>query len=151
MLLLALYCTYCAPTPVLNTTHSSQVMLWGRKRAMSGYLVNVLRVFWTLTVHWGQRSAPHLWDRLDRPHCIWWSDQTVPKNHIFFSVGSPSSLLPLQCSATKGTSSSLTGFVANKWILIPDSANISTPRPQQYWPEFIGNGKEVFRRQFLKN
>ena len=39
MLLLALYCTYCAPTPFLYTLHSSQVMLWGLKRAMSGYLV----------------------------------------------------------------------------------------------------------------
>ena len=31
--------------------------------------VNVLRVFWILTVHWGRRSAPHLWEGLDRPHC----------------------------------------------------------------------------------
>ena len=52
-LLLALYCTYCAPTPVLNTTHSSQVMLWGRKRAMSGYLVFeglVLMVFPSVSI-----------------------------------------------------------------------------------------------------
>ena len=39
MLLLALYCTFCAPTPFLYTLHSSHVMLWGLKRAMSGYLV----------------------------------------------------------------------------------------------------------------
>ena len=39
MLLLALYCTYCAPMTFLYTLHSSQVMLWGLKRAMSGYLV----------------------------------------------------------------------------------------------------------------
>ena len=39
MLLVALYCTYCAPTTFLYTLHSSQVMLWGLKRAMSGYLV----------------------------------------------------------------------------------------------------------------
>ena len=32
--------------------------------------VNVLRVFLILTVHWGRRSAPHLWEGLDRPHCI---------------------------------------------------------------------------------
>ena len=32
--------------------------------------VNVLRVFWILTVHWGRRSAPHLWEGLDRPHCM---------------------------------------------------------------------------------
>ena len=31
--------------------------------------VNVLRVFLILTVHWGRRSAPHLWEGLDRPHC----------------------------------------------------------------------------------
>ena len=31
--------------------------------------INVLRVFWTFTLHWGRRSAPHLWDRLDQPHC----------------------------------------------------------------------------------
>ena len=41
MLLLALYCTYCTPTPFLYTLHSSQFMLWGLKRAMSGYLVIV--------------------------------------------------------------------------------------------------------------
>ena len=40
MLLLALYCTYCAPTTFLYTLHSSQFMLWGLKRAMSGYLVS---------------------------------------------------------------------------------------------------------------
>ena len=34
MLLLALYCTNCAPTPFLYTLHSSQVMLWGLKRAV---------------------------------------------------------------------------------------------------------------------
>ena len=39
MLLLALYCTYCAPTTFLYTLHLSQVLLWGLKRAMSGYLV----------------------------------------------------------------------------------------------------------------
>ena len=39
MLILALYCTHYAPTPFLYTLHSSQVMLWGLKRAMSGYLV----------------------------------------------------------------------------------------------------------------
>ena len=33
--------------------------------------INVLRVFWTLTLHWCLRSAPHLWDRLDRPHCTY--------------------------------------------------------------------------------
>ena len=33
--------------------------------------INVLRVFWTFTLHWGRRSAPHLWGRLDRPHCSW--------------------------------------------------------------------------------
>ena len=33
MLLLALYCTNCAPTPFLYTLHSSQVMLWGLERA----------------------------------------------------------------------------------------------------------------------
>ena len=33
MLLLALNCTYCAPSPFLYTLHSSQVMLWGRQRA----------------------------------------------------------------------------------------------------------------------
>ena len=33
MLLLALYWTYCAPTPFLYTLHSSQIMLWGRQRA----------------------------------------------------------------------------------------------------------------------
>ena len=27
--------------------------------------VNVLRVFLILTVHWGRRSAPHLWEGLD--------------------------------------------------------------------------------------
>ena len=49
MLLLALYCTYCAPTTFLYTLHSSQVMLWGRKRAMSGYLVfSTLSQFFTL-------------------------------------------------------------------------------------------------------
>ena len=32
--------------------------------------VNVLRVFLILTVHWGRRSAPHLWEGLDRPHCM---------------------------------------------------------------------------------
>ena len=32
--------------------------------------INVLRVFLILTVHWGRRSAPHLWEGLDRPHCI---------------------------------------------------------------------------------
>ena len=32
--------------------------------------VNVLRFFLILTVHWGRRSAPHLWEGLDRPHCI---------------------------------------------------------------------------------
>ena len=31
--------------------------------------VNVLRFFLILTVHWGRRSAPHLWEGLDRPHC----------------------------------------------------------------------------------
>ena len=30
--------------------------------------VNVLRFFFILTVHWGRRSAPHLWEGLDRPH-----------------------------------------------------------------------------------
>ena len=44
MLLLALYCTYCAPTPVLNSTHSSQVMLWGRQRAER--LPCLLRCYW---------------------------------------------------------------------------------------------------------
>ena len=33
MLLLALYCTHCTPLPFLHTLHSSQVILWGRKRA----------------------------------------------------------------------------------------------------------------------
>ena len=33
MLLLALFCTYCAPTPFLYTLHLSQVMLWGLKWA----------------------------------------------------------------------------------------------------------------------
>ena len=50
------------------------------------------------------------------PGCLstWMSDQIVPKNHPhYFSVGSPSSLLPLRCSTTKGTSSSLTGLVTN--------------------------------------
>ena len=45
MLLLALYCTYCAPTTFLYTLNSSQVMLWGLKRAMSGYLV------WSCQIH----------------------------------------------------------------------------------------------------
>ena len=48
MLLVALYCTYCA---ILYTLHSSQVMLWGLKRAMSGYLVSF--VFLGLGLEYG--------------------------------------------------------------------------------------------------
>ena len=32
--------------------------------------INVLRVIWIFTLYWGRRSSPHLWVRLDRPHCI---------------------------------------------------------------------------------
>ena len=32
-IIIVIYCTYCAPTPFLYTLHSSQVMLWGLKRA----------------------------------------------------------------------------------------------------------------------
>ena len=31
--------------------------------------INVLSVIWIFTLFWGQRSASHLWERLDRPHC----------------------------------------------------------------------------------
>ena len=42
--------------------------------------VNVLRFFLILTVHWGRRSAPHLWEGLDRPHCIFFSiNHNVPQ------------------------------------------------------------------------
>ena len=34
--------------------------------------INVLRVFWTLTLHWGRRFAPPSCARLDCRHCIWW-------------------------------------------------------------------------------
>ena len=34
---------------------------------ISDLFVNVLRVFLILTEHWGRRSAPHLWEGLDRP------------------------------------------------------------------------------------
>ena len=40
------YISYCASTPFLYTLHPSQVMLWGLKGAMSGYLV--LSPLWLL-------------------------------------------------------------------------------------------------------
>ena len=42
--------------------------------------INVLRVFRTFTLHWGRRSAPHLWDRLDRPHCMRQSTSNIQTN-----------------------------------------------------------------------
>ena len=48
MLLLALYCTYCAPSQFLHTLHSSQVMLWGHQRAerLPCFSGSLFSVFW---------------------------------------------------------------------------------------------------------
>ena len=47
----------------------------GRRRILNisgncwDLFINVLRVIWIFTRYWGRRSDPHLWARLDRPHC----------------------------------------------------------------------------------
>ena len=68
--------------------------------------VNVLRVFLILTVHWGRRSAPHLWEGLDRPHCIypniWISAFQIYEYQIHLDISMD--ILAFCCSNSRGFS-----------------------------------------------
>ena len=43
----------------------------------------ILRVIGNFTLQWARRSAPHLWDRLDRPHCTFFKKLFIQLlNHL---------------------------------------------------------------------